>query len=120
MLNQYEVPAYLIEELPEILVEFKYMYPSISINKTMQCLANYTSRRVMQNDLNTVKKCFAVAENLHRQGNTIVRVAIERIFVYSFPILVDIWNKEENIELQSIMPMRLHSAYIQQKKKLRI
>ncbi len=114
MLNQYKVPAYLIEELPEIIKEFKFMYPSISIYKSIQCLHNFTSRRVMQNDLQKVKRCFAVAENIYCNGDNNVRSAIEKVFVHSFPVLIDIWNQEEKIELQALMPLHLHNAYIEQ------
>ncbi len=96
------------------------MYPSVSIYKSIQCLVNYTSRRVMQNDLEAVKKCFDVAENLYCNGNTSIRTAIEKVFVYSFSTLIIIWNKEEKMELQSLLPLHLYTAYIQQKDKLRV
>lgn len=113
MLNQYEVPAYLLEEMPEIINEFKYIYPSLSIYKVVYCLANYTSRKVMQHDFEAVQKCFRVAEEIYCQGNLTVKKAIEKVYVYSFPSLIHICNRDEQIEFQSIMPSNLYRAYKQ-------
>ncbi len=59
MINQYEVPACLVDELPEIKEELKSISPSLNIFKSMQCLTNYTIRKEKEHDLQVVKKCLA-------------------------------------------------------------
>ena len=114
MINQYEVPAYLVDELPEIEQELKIFSPTLNIFKTVQCLANYTKSKIIQHDLGAVKKCFAIAENVYVKGNELVKGAIENVFVFSFSSLLNMGSNEEKKELQSLIPLCLHTAYIQQ------
>lgn len=114
MINQYEVAAYLVDELPEIKEDLKSISPTLNIFKSVQCLSNYTRSKVMQHDLRVVKKCFAIAENIYSRGNDLVRDAIENVFVYSFSSLLNLGSKDEKRELQALMPLYLHTAYVQQ------
>ncbi len=114
MINQYEVPAYLLDELPGIAQELKTFSPTLNIYKTVQCLANYTKSKIVQHDLGTVKQCFAIAENIYVKGNELVRSAVENVFVFSFSALLNIGSREDKKELQAIMPVCLHTLYVQQ------
>ena len=114
MINQYEVPAYLVDGLPEIEKELKAFSPTINIFKSIQCLANYTKVKVLQHDLKAVKKCFAIADEIYVKGNTLVKDAIENVFVYSFSGLMNLCNSDEKKQLQSIIPMDLYTTYVQQ------
>ena len=113
-MNQYEVPAYLVDELPEMEQELKAVYSTLNIFKTIQCLANYTRRKVIQHDLMAAKKCFAITETIYVKGNELVKNAIENVFVYSFSSLMNLCSKDERKQLQAIMPLDLHTAYVQQ------
>ena len=68
----------------------------------------------MQPDLRVVKKCFAITENIYSKGNKVVRDAIENVYVYSFSSLLSVCKREERIKIQSLMPLGLHTAYVQQ------
>jgi hypothetical protein len=114
MINQYEVASYLADELPEIKEDLKRISPTLNIIKSIQCLTEYTRGKVVQRDLRIVKKCFAIAENIYFRGNALVRDAIENIFVFSFSTLLNSGDKDEKKELQAIMPICLHTAYVQQ------
>ena len=114
MINQYEVPAYLVDEFPELKEELKSISPTLNIFKSIQCFSDYTKRKVLQHDLQVVKRCFAIAEKIYSNGNTIVRDAIENLFVYSFSSLLNLGGKDEKRELQGLMPLCLHAAYVQQ------
>jgi len=114
MINQYEVPAYMVDELPEIREELEVISPGLNIFKSIQCLTNYTIRKVKEHDLLAIKKCFATAENIYAKGNTMVRDAMENVFVYSFSRLLNMCSSNEKITLQAIMPLELHTAYVQQ------
>ncbi len=114
MINQFEVPAYLVDELPEIKEELKSITSQQNILKTISCLASYTKKKVVQHDLRLVKKCFTIAENIHIKGNKIVKDAIENVYVYSFSSLFNLCNREEKNKIQGLIPISLYSAYIQQ------
>lgn len=114
MINQFEVPAYLADELPEIREELKSVLPTFSVIKSIQCLSDYTRRKVMQHNLRLVRKCFAVAETMYVNGNTMVRDAIENVFIYSFSSILNMNSKEENRKIQALIPLCLHTAYVQQ------
>lgn len=113
-MNQYEVPAYLIDNMPEIDEELKQITPLFNIINSIQCLTNFTRKKIIQHNLKDVKKCFAVVENIYSNGNILVKDAIENIFIYSFTSLLNAGNKEEVIQIQAMMPLCLHSAYIRQ------
>jgi len=114
MLNQYEVPAYLAEKIPGIEQELKTVSPTLNIFKTIQCLANYTRRKVTQHDFVSVKKCFAIAEDIYVEGNTQVKNAIENIFIFSFTSILNLGSNEQKKQLQALMPLCLHTAYVNQ------
>lgn len=114
MLNQYEVPAYLAEKIPGMEQELKTVSPTLNIFKTIQCLASYTRKKVTQHDFTAVKKCFAIAEDVYMEGNTQVKNAIENIFVFSFSSILNLGSNEEKRQLQALMPLHLHTAYIKQ------
>ena len=110
MIFSHKVPGCLLQELPEIIGELKYMYPSKGIYKTIQCLTNYTSHVIMLNDFKKVVKCFEVIEKLYSQGDPKVREAIEKTFFHSCCIFIHIWNEEQTTKLQFIMPLNLRNA----------
>jgi hypothetical protein len=114
MINQYEVPTYLVDELPEMEKELKAFSPTLNIFKSIQCLANYTKNMLIQHDLKTVKKCFEVADEVYVKGNALVKTAIENVFVYSFSSLMNLCGKDEGKQLQAIMPLYLHTVYVKQ------
>ena len=114
MINQYEAATYLLDELPEIKQDLKSISPTLNIFKTIQCLTDYTRVKVMQHNLRVVKKCFAIADNIYATGNALVKDAIENVFVYSFSALLNLGSRAEKRALQALMPICLHTVYVQQ------
>ncbi len=114
MINQYEVSSYIEDELPEIKKELKEIDPTLNVFKSVQCLTDYTIRKAKQHDFRAVKKSFATAEKIYSKGNTEVKTAMENVFVYSFSRLLVLCSRYEKKYLQAIMPLCLHTAYVQQ------
>lgn len=114
MLNQYEVPVYLADRMPEMVHELRAVSPTLNIFKTIQCLANYTRQKVTQHDFTLVKKCFAIAEDVYMAGDRQVKNAIENIFVFSLSSILNLGSNEEKRALQALIPLHLHSAYVKQ------
>lgn len=114
MINQYEASAIIADELPEIKEEIKNFSPELDIFKSIQCLTNFTSRKLKEHNLLMVKRCFKTAEEIYCKGNTAIKNAIENVFIFSFPAFINVCDKEERNALQAIMPLQLYSVYIQQ------
>ncbi len=114
MLNQYEVPACMADELPELNEELKAISPALNIFKSVQCLANFTKRKAADHDISGVKQCFSLAEKIYFNGNENVKNAMENVFIFSFSSLLNACSREERNKLQSLMPLCLHTAYVQQ------
>ncbi len=114
MLSQNQIPEYIVNELPEIKQELESVAATLNILKIIKCPANYTRIKVMQHDLKAVKKCFAVADNIYSEGNTIAKNAIENVFVCSCSSFMNIGTKSEKRELHALVPLCLYTAYVRQ------
>ena len=114
MINQFEVSAYMVDKIPEIQTELRNTYPTLNIFRTIQCLVNHTRQKLEQHDIPAVQKCFVVAEHIYCRGNTSVKNAIENVFIYSFPTILNMGSEDEKRQLQSHMPLHLYTAYVLQ------
>lgn len=114
MLNQYEVPFYLVDKLPEIEQELKSISVTSNVFEIIKWLANYTRHKVMQHDPKSVKKCFTIADNIYSQGNMSVKNAIENVFVCSISSVLNLGTRCEKRELHALVPLYLYTAYMQQ------
>ena len=117
MINQYEVTACIVDEIPEIREEIIEASPKLNVFNSIQCLTNYTKSQIQKHDFRKVKKCFSLAEKIYDKGNTLVKIAIENVFVFSFSSLMFSCSREERNKLLAIMPittglaiMRMNSA----------
>src|SRR4249919_1695130 len=114
MINQYEVPSIIADELPELKPELKYLPTLGNIFKAMQILADYTNKMVVLGKFKNVKKCMAVADKIYERGNMVIKNAVENVFIFSFSSVMDNSNRDERKSLQALMPLSLHTLYVQQ------
>ena len=117
-MNQYEVPSYLQDALPEMkeaLVKVGVLSDLFDPNKSVQCLTDFTLKIAHQHNIKMLKRCFTAAERLYTRGNEMIKNAINNVFIYSFSMLFsECANRQEKIKVQSVMPPYLFSAYVQQ------
>ena len=112
MINQVEVPMFLEEALPEISGQLK----KNSVKDTYSmigALAAFTCRNVQAHNYDVTKRCFAVADKLYDKGNTVVKNAVENVFVYSFTKMFRNAHEDKQL-LQGMVPMTLYSLYMMQ------
>lgn len=112
MINQTEIPMYLENALPDISKDFgdnKKNNPYVAIN----ALITFTCKNIKSHNFQVVKKCFQVAEKLYIKGNTIVKNAIQNVFVYSFTMMFQSFPAEKQ-KLMAILPLTLYTLYISQ------
>ncbi|WP_153798502.1 DUF7674 family protein [Foetidibacter luteolus] len=113
-MNQYEVPALMADELPEIKTDLKHLPVLGNVNSAMRILADFTSRMIKQGNYVMVRKCMRLADRMYSRGNNLVRTAVENVFVFSFSSLKLSCNRSEWRFLQARMPVTLYSLYINQ------
>jgi hypothetical protein len=117
-MNQYEVPSFLQEALPEM--KEVMVKKGVSINmfdpyQSVQCLTDFTLKNAHDHNIKMLKRCFVAAERLYVRGNEMIKNAINNVFIHSFSILfADCSGRLERIKIQSVMPPYLYSAYVQQ------
>ncbi|MET6999115.1 DUF7674 family protein [Chitinophaga defluvii] len=112
MINQYEVPAFIEDTIPE-LRRALHQFPAVfHIYETVTCFTDYTSCQLRDNNYSAVGKCLELAGKLYERGNSIVKGAITRIFLpalSAFPIK----NRVTRITIYSLIPASLYNLYIQ-------
>ena len=113
-MNNYEVPAIMEDELPAIKEELKENCILGNVNAAMQVLVKYTRKMIRLHDLTAVTKCMRLADKIYDKGNTMVKNAVENVFVYSFSGLRTCCDQLEWKRVQSKMPMTLYSLYVKQ------
>ena len=117
-MNQYEVPAYLEDKIPEmkeLLVKKGVSSNIFDPYKSVQCLTDFTLKVAHQHNIKMLKRCFTAAERLYIKGNEMIKNAINNVFIYSFSeLLADCTSRQERIKIQSVMPSYLYSAYVRQ------
>lgn len=117
-MNQYEVPAFLQDTLPEMkeaLVKKEVSSDIFDSYKSVQCLTDFTLKIAHDHNIKMLKRCFSAVEKLYMKGNNMIKAAVENVFVFSFSrLLAGCADISERKRVQSIMPLNLYSAYIQQ------
>jgi hypothetical protein len=118
MMNEYEVPAYLQDAIPEMkeaLVKTGVLSNLFDPCKSVQCLADFTLRNANEHNVKMLKRCFGAAERLYVRGNEMIKNAVNNVFIYSLSTLfARCENRTEMIKIQSVMPAYIYSAYVQQ------
>ena len=116
MITQYEVPFLLKEAIPQMPLKGT-LQASIFIGTDIYCSLNtfsaYTRHAVEEHNFNLAKKCFVLAEKLYRQGDKMVRMLIENIFIYSFSSSMPA-DRFEKMILKTMIPVTLYAVYMKQ------
>ncbi|PSL49220.1 hypothetical protein CLV51_101550 [Chitinophaga niastensis] len=113
MINQYEVPAYIEDNIPA-LKKALHQFPAVfHIYDTVTCLSEYTDKQLREQNFQVADKCLRLAAKLYERGNDVVKGAITRIFlpaVCSIPLA----DAVSRIRMYSLIPDVLYNLYIQQ------
>ena len=113
MIAQYEAGNLLRQEISQLSGKVYPSRISLEVYALMNYFSDYTKHAVEEHNFNTAKKCFALAERLFRQGDKIVRMLIENIFVFAFTSMLPV-DREERSLVRSMIPVDLYSLYIKQ------
>ena len=113
-MNQYEVSAEIADEIPEIQTEIVRAPVFGSVYMSMKVLTTYTGKMLREHQLRQVERCMKLADKIYNKGNSMVKTAVENVFIFSFSTLRGTCTRGEWQEIQSHMPVTLFSLYIQQ------
>ena len=113
MITQYEANSLLRQEVPELNRKVYPSRESLQVYTSMNYFSNYTKHLVHEHNFNAAKRCFNLAERLFRNGDSVVRMLIENVFVYGFSSMLPT-DKTDRLIVRSIMPHDLYSLYMKQ------
>ena len=114
MLTQYEVPAFIAVKLPQVKSNLPHTTDTPTAYQSLQALTDYTKRMAFERNYKMVEKCMDLVHYLYEKGNTLVRNAVENVFVFGFSSMLSRCNIVEWRIIQSYMPSDLYSIYVQQ------
>ena len=106
-ITEKEVPLILEEELPDITSELEKN--SENILRIFNCFTNYTKKCAEKGNINKLKKCFKIADKFLKQGNNIVKSALENIFIFSVSSFIEIVSPVQE-QVKKILPEKLKNA----------
>jgi len=113
MISQYEVSSMIREEIPKFALKAYPSVISLEVYVSINYFSDYTKNALEEHNFSLAKRCFALAEKLYLEGDRVVRLLVENIFVYGFSGLL-FNNKVERAIVKSIIPPVLYSIYIRQ------
>ena len=115
MLNQFEIPAFIAGQLPQMGPDLCRNGKPLDVYQSVQALTDYTKRMALQHNFKMVGKCMQVVGKLYEKGNNLVRNAVENVFVYAFSsMMCSCSNLVEWRIIQSYMTPALYAEYIKQ------
>jgi hypothetical protein len=115
MISQYEIPALIAGQLPQISRDLR-RHPGMqpTAYQSIQLLTDYTRRMALEHEFKTVGKCMGLMGRLYKEGNALVRNAVETIFIFSFSSMMMSCNIMEWRIIQTYMPACLYDVYVHQ------
>lgn len=117
MINQYEVLYCLRDEFPQLSEELYPTRISSSVYTSIQRLSDYTQECLQQHHLHIDNRCFCIAETFFKEGDRVVKNAVENIFIDSLCSFLKN-NIKEEVVVQSKIPAHLFGLYLKHKKAL--
>ena len=113
MINQSQLSQYMQRSIPELSANLCDQKKCKTIHAVINLMLTYTSEKIQSGDTNSIKKAFLVMDQLHRNGDTGIKNAIESIYIYSFSQLLAAEDEQRNM-LLSLMPGSLYKLYVKQ------
>ena len=106
-----EVPLMMRMAFPEYHAELSGPSKPRDLHQAMNQLQQITCRKLEARKYQEVKKCFHLAERLHKNGNRMVRQAIEYIYVHAIGNCLAFAGHNRAL-LMSLMPLSLLAMYM--------
>lgn len=89
MITQYEISPMLRAEIPAMAYKVYPVRTPMEAYASINDFSDFTIKAIEHHDLVEIKKCFSIAKRLYHQGDKIVRMLMENIFVHAFSSYLD-------------------------------
>ncbi|MDQ6482545.1 GNAT family N-acetyltransferase [Dyadobacter sp. LHD-138] len=116
MITQYEGISLIESEFPQLARLYKRSALGNDIHKSIQRLLDFSKEAVTDYNLDLSRKCFSLARRLLTQGDTLVRTAVEKSFIYSFLPFVQKDDAEKK-RLKFFIPEDFYQIFLHQVEK---
>lgn len=101
--------SHQIPGLSYVMWQFRLRGP---VYEVIHVFTDYTRRMIRGGRLNEARKCFTIAAVLYRNGSSLLRNAIESVYLYGLSPLLD--TACNNQPLKTLLPVTLQQIRIQQ------
>jgi hypothetical protein len=115
MITQYQIIGLLKQELPRMKGEAYFsQIPRAfsSIHGSIHCLSGFTRSKLEMNHFQTASKCFALAEKIYVEGDVMVKILIERVFIETLILMHALKCSKD---LETLIPPILYEIYLRQR-----
>jgi len=90
MIHESEVLDLLGNKVPDINPELEKLPNAGNVYKTIQCFADFTKQLIGLGNLEAVRHCINLAEEMLEEGNSTVKNAIENVYLHSLSPILDL------------------------------
>ncbi len=113
MIHESEVLDLLGNKIPDINPELEKLATTGNVYKTIQCFADFTRNLIGAGNLQAVKGCINLAEEMLEHGNNTVKNAIENVFLFTLAPVIDLGD-QVGITLKKMLKGDLRKEYSRQ------
>lgn len=90
MLRESEVKYFISNDIPALSIELSYIKDDNDVYKVIECLTGHTKVLIREERIAEVEECFKAAYELLHEGNRLIQLAVENIFIYSVSRLLEV------------------------------
>jgi len=90
MIRESEVKYYITNNVPALAVQLSHIKDNNDVYRAIDCLTCYTKELIREDRLSEIQACFHAAFELLHEGNRLIQLAVENMFIYSVSRLLEI------------------------------
>ena len=112
MIGPEELQALIEASIPELSGAIRKQKCK-DVYDVVRQMFSYTSSQVLKHNMDAAGKCFVLAAQLYKKGNTTIKNAIENVYVFSFSHAF-FHDEQKRKEVMEIIPLPLYELYKRQ------
>ncbi len=113
-MDEHEAPTMIANQIHSDTAELNYLSVTGNINKAVGIFTAYTRSLFSRHDHCRTKSAMALADKIHRHGNSAVKNAIENIFIASFTQMYLLCKPKAWQTVRADIPNTLYNVYMHQ------
>lgn len=113
-MNNYEAADEIVTIIPKAIIEISNTQTLQNSFAIIQVFTGHIKRFIEAGNLLMTDKCLRVMEKIHDRGDTLLKTAVENIFVFSLYNITACCNISERRLIMRKMPIGLYTAYVNQ------